>query len=56
MGEALTSKISPIWGLTDEGELSGVWKDNGVPNFYYMLGIFFFFRHLCAGSCSLIST
>ena len=56
MGEAVTSKISPIWGLTDEGELRGVWKDCGVPNFYYMLGIFSFFRHLYAASCSPIST
>ncbi|KAF8523192.1 hypothetical protein JB92DRAFT_2705437 [Gautieria morchelliformis] len=38
MGETLVSRLSPIWGLTNEGEIRGVWTVCGVPNFYYMMG------------------
>lgn len=41
MGATLASKIRPIWGLTDEGEIRGVWRNCGLPNFYYMMGMFF---------------
>ena len=38
MGEDLVSKVPQIWGLNDEGEINGVWRDCGLPNFYYMMG------------------
>ena len=31
-------KFSHIWGLDNEGEINGVWRDCGLPNFYYMMG------------------
>jgi len=44
MGGDLISKIQPMWGLTDEGEISGVWRNCGIPNFYSMLGNLAFSR------------
>lgn len=31
-------QLSPVWGLDDEGEIRGVWKDMGIPNLWCMLG------------------
>ncbi|GJJ14649.1 hypothetical protein Clacol_008915 [Clathrus columnatus] len=34
----LVDKMKPIWGLTDEGEIQGIWTESGVSNVYFMLG------------------
>lgn len=31
-------KIVPIWGLNDEGEIRGAWREIGLPNMWYMMG------------------
>ncbi|KAF8510816.1 hypothetical protein BU17DRAFT_55151 [Hysterangium stoloniferum] len=36
--EKLVSKIGPIWGLNEEGELNGLFRNCGVPNLYFMMG------------------
>lgn len=38
LGEELGSKVKPLWGLSPEGELQGLWRDCGVPNLYVVLG------------------
>lgn len=30
--------VAPIWGLDNEGEVRGVWKEIGVPNLWAMMG------------------
>ncbi|EJF58505.1 FAD/NAD(P)-binding domain-containing protein [Dichomitus squalens LYAD-421 SS1] len=37
-GEDTASRVKPIWGLDEEGELKNVWRDSGVPNFWFMMG------------------
>ena len=37
--EETGSKIGPIWGLNEEGEINGAWRDIGVPNMWYMMGM-----------------
>ncbi|KAI0809187.1 FAD/NAD(P)-binding domain-containing protein [Irpex lacteus] len=38
VGEELGKKITPIWGLDDEGELRSCWKELGVENMWLMMG------------------
>lgn len=38
VGEETGKKITPIWGLDDEGELRSCWKELGVPNLWLMMG------------------
>ena len=38
IGEELGAKLPPIWGLNEEGELNGTWRELGVPNLWYMMG------------------
>lgn len=38
VGEELGTKLAPIWGLDNEGELRSVWKENGAPNLWIMMG------------------
>ncbi|KAF7378296.1 Flavin-containing monooxygenase [Mycena sanguinolenta] len=37
-GDAVGDKCKPIWGLNDEGEINGAWRDLGVPGLWYMTG------------------
>ena len=37
-GADVASRIKPIWGLSEEGELRTAWRDSGVPNFWFMMG------------------
>ncbi|GBE78764.1 putative indole-3-pyruvate monooxygenase YUCCA8 [Sparassis crispa] len=37
-GEELASKITPIWGLNEEGELRSAWRWLGVQNLWFMMG------------------
>ncbi|TFK48079.1 FAD/NAD(P)-binding domain-containing protein [Heliocybe sulcata] len=38
LGGKFSDKVKPIWGLNDEGEFNGNWRDLGVPNLWYMIG------------------
>ncbi|KAH7878743.1 uncharacterized protein C8R40DRAFT_1091012 [Lentinula edodes] len=37
-GDDVATKCSPVWGLTDEGEIRGSWKDMGIPGLWYAMG------------------
>ncbi|KDR66354.1 hypothetical protein GALMADRAFT_259418 [Galerina marginata CBS 339.88] len=37
-GDEVANRCKDIWGLNDEGELNGVWRDLGVPGLWMMLG------------------
>ncbi|KAJ7232198.1 hypothetical protein B0H12DRAFT_1261700 [Mycena haematopus] len=38
-GDELTDKCKPIWGLDEDGEIQGCWRDLGIPGLWYMMGI-----------------
>lgn len=38
VGEEVGNKITPIWGIDEEGELRSAWKELGVPNLWLMMG------------------
>ena len=50
LGPELGKKLSPVWGIDEEGEIRGVWKDLGVENAWVMMGNFawcrFYSKHL----------
>lgn len=37
-GEEVAQKVGPLWGLDDEGELRGVWKDSGHEGLWIVAG------------------
>nr|GAT42717.1 flavin-containing monooxygenase [Mycena chlorophos] len=37
-GPAVGDRCKPIWGLDEEGELQGVWRDLGMRGLWYMFG------------------
>ncbi|KAJ7498695.1 hypothetical protein FB451DRAFT_1334343 [Mycena latifolia] len=37
-GDELAAKCKPIWGLDEEGEIQGCWRDLGLPGLWYMMG------------------
>ncbi|THH17517.1 hypothetical protein EUX98_g9112 [Antrodiella citrinella] len=37
-GDEVGDKLPPIWGLNDEGELRGTWRELGTPGLWYMMG------------------
>ncbi|KAJ7180333.1 hypothetical protein C8R43DRAFT_972653 [Mycena crocata] len=37
-GDALAEKCKPIWGLDEEGEIQGCWRDLGIPGLWHMMG------------------
>ncbi|KAJ7748281.1 hypothetical protein DFH07DRAFT_830240 [Mycena maculata] len=37
-GDEIGDKCKQIWGLNDEGEIHGAWRDLGVPGLWYMIG------------------
>lgn len=39
-GEELTSRVKPIWGLDEEGELKGCYRDLGPKGLFAMMGAF----------------
>jgi hypothetical protein len=41
IGDEIGSKIKPIWGLDEEKELRGVWRDLGIPHLWTMMGVWF---------------
>ncbi|KAK6200975.1 uncharacterized protein RJT21DRAFT_119935 [Scheffersomyces amazonensis] len=36
--EKVVSKLNPVWGLDDEGELKTIWRQSGYPGFWFMGG------------------
>ena len=40
LGPELGQKLPPIWGLTEEGELRGCWKELNIPNLWLIMGNF----------------
>jgi len=37
-GPEVAKDLTPVWGLTKEGELNGNWRWCGVPGLYFMMG------------------
>jgi len=37
-GDDIGDKCKRIWGLNDEKEINGVWRDLGIPNLWSMMG------------------
>ncbi|KAJ7730607.1 hypothetical protein DFH07DRAFT_848634 [Mycena maculata] len=37
-GDEIGDQCKQIWGLNDEGEIHGAWRDLGVPGLWYMIG------------------
>jgi len=37
-GDEVAAKITPIWGLNEEGELRTAWRWLGVPRLWFMMG------------------
>jgi cation diffusion facilitator CzcD-associated flavoprotein CzcO len=37
-GEAIATRIGPIWGYTDEGELRNMWRRTGQPGLWFTAG------------------
>lgn len=46
-GSEIASRVKPIWGLNEEGEIRGIWRDRGVPNLWYMLGMRMRMNEIC---------
>ncbi|TCD68951.1 hypothetical protein EIP91_009341 [Steccherinum ochraceum] len=50
VGDTVVDRMPPIWGINDEGEIRGVWREIGTPGLWYMVGNFawsrFFSRSL----------
>jgi len=44
LGSDFAEKLKPLWGLDDEGEIRGAWRDIGVPHLWYMIGNLMFCR------------
>ena len=42
-GDELMGRIKPVYGLDSEGEITGAWRNFGVPNMWYILGQFYRF-------------
>lgn len=40
VGEEVTNKCGDVWGLNEEGELNGVWRDLGVKGLWSVMGEF----------------
>ena len=48
-GEDVLSRTEPDWGLDDEGEINGVYRDGDVPGLYIMMGESLLFARDTAG-------
>jgi hypothetical protein len=42
-GDDIADKTREVWGLNEEGELNGVWRDSGVERMWIMMGAFLCF-------------
>ncbi len=55
LGDDVSAGVKPVWGLDEEGELRNVWRDSGVPNFWFMMGNLmwcrFHSKHLALREC-----
>ena len=38
MGDKIADQCGPIWGIDEEGEIKGTYRENGVANFWVMAG------------------
>ncbi|KAL4247718.1 hypothetical protein ABKN59_008249 [Abortiporus biennis] len=38
VGDELSKQIPPIWGLDEEGEVNGCYRELGIPGLWYMMG------------------
>ena len=60
LGDDLAARVKPMWGLDEEGELRNVWRDTGVPNFWFMMGNLmwcrFHSKHLALRECTVSSS
>ena len=39
----MADKCKPLWGMDEEGEINGCWKDMGVPGLWYIMGMLLLF-------------
>jgi hypothetical protein len=39
ISDELVNRCKKVWGLDEEMELSGVWRDLGVPHLWVMMGL-----------------
>ncbi|KAL0574959.1 hypothetical protein V5O48_007004 [Marasmius crinis-equi] len=37
-GDEIATKCKPVWGLNEEGEINGIYRDLGVPGMWYVMG------------------
>ncbi|KAL0956661.1 hypothetical protein HGRIS_002793 [Hohenbuehelia grisea] len=37
-GDEVANKVSRLWGLNEEGEINGAWRDVSVPGMWFMMG------------------
>uniref|UniRef100_A0A0W0FNY1 Flavin-containing monooxygenase n=1 Tax=Moniliophthora roreri TaxID=221103 RepID=A0A0W0FNY1_MONRR len=37
-GDEVCDKLRPVWGLNEEGEINGIWRNIGHPGLWYMMG------------------
>ncbi|KAK1217332.1 hypothetical protein PQX77_020013 [Marasmius sp. AFHP31] len=37
-GEEVSRKCKPIWGMNEEGEINGIYRDLGFPGLWYIMG------------------
>ena len=49
-GDEVADKCKPLWGMDEEGEINGCWKDLGIPGLWYIMGMLLLFRR--ENSCS----
>ncbi|KAK5688070.1 hypothetical protein LTS10_000048 [Elasticomyces elasticus] len=38
LGPRIANQVGPVWGVDEEGEYKGVFKETGVPNLFIMVG------------------
>lgn len=38
IGGSYAEKFNPVWGLDEEGEIRGVARESGIPNFFFLVG------------------
>ena len=42
--DEVADKCKPLWGMDEEGEINGCWKDMGVPGLWYIMDMLLLFR------------
>lgn len=53
VGPEVGQKLTPVWGIDDEGELRSCWKEIGVENLWLMMGTSCstLLVHICTDVC-----